>query len=35
MNSKSNCNCCATKEKISKDHPDLKIEELDGDNEEI
>ena len=31
---KSSCCCCKSKEKISGDHPDLKLDELDGEDEE-
>jgi len=27
------CCCCKSKEKISQDHPDLKLDELDGEDE--
>lgn len=30
---RSSCFCCKSKEKISGDHPDLKLDELDGDDE--
>jgi len=31
---RSSCCCCKSKEKISGDHPDLKLDELDGEDEE-